>query len=258
MIGAANLGSEVALSYDGNTAVAGGGGDNGNAGAIWVWTRSGTTWSQQGGKLTVTGNTGSALVRRVSLSGDGNTLLVGGQMNNASQGAVWVFTRSAGVWTQQAGPLVGTGNTGAAMQGYKVALNADGNTALWGGWQNNGANGAMWVFTRSAGVWTQQAGPLVGTGNIGAAGQGVSASLSADGNTAIWGGYQDNGGIGAGWVWTRSGTVWSQYTKLVPVGNIGAAQFGSSYARISADGSTAVFGAFSDNTNIGAAFVFAP
>src|SRR6202035_5409101 len=61
-----------------------------------------------------------------------------------------------------------------------------------------------------------QRGPkLGGTGAIGAAEQGFSVSLSGDGNTAIVGGYLDNGGAGAAWVYTRSGGVWSQQAKLV-------------------------------------------
>ena len=50
--------------------------------------------------------------------------------------------------------------------------------------------GAAWVWTRSGGVWTQQGTKLVGTGAVGDADQGQSVSLSADGNTAIVGGWQ--------------------------------------------------------------------
>jgi hypothetical protein len=64
--------------------------------------------------------------------------------------------------------------------------------------------GAAWVFTRSGGVWTQQGTKLVGTGVIGpVAIQGWSVSLSGNGSTAIVGGYDDNIGIGAAWVYTQ-------------------------------------------------------
>jgi hypothetical protein len=63
---------------------------------------------------------------------------VGGVTDNAGIGAVWVFTRSAGVWTQQGSKLVGTGVVGNAEQGQSVALSADGNTAIvGGGFENN-------------------------------------------------------------------------------------------------------------------------
>jgi hypothetical protein len=41
----------VALSADGNTAIVGGVADNAEIGAAWVYTRSGTDWTQQGNKL---------------------------------------------------------------------------------------------------------------------------------------------------------------------------------------------------------------
>jgi hypothetical protein len=119
-------------------------------------------------------------------------------------------------FTQQGPKLVGTGAVGQAHQGGSVALSADGNTAIVGGNSDNGGNGgAAWVFTRSGGVWTQQGNKLVGTGAVGQATQGNSVALSADGNTAIVGGPNDNGSTGAVWVFTRSGGVWTP-TALQP------------------------------------------
>jgi hypothetical protein len=91
-------------------------------------------------------------------------------------------------FTQQGPKLVGTDATGAAQQGLSVAVSADGNTAIVGGPEDNSNTGAAWVFTRNAGVWTQEGPKLVGTGAAGTAGQGISVALSADGNTAIVGG----------------------------------------------------------------------
>ena len=119
-------------------------------------------------------------------------------------GAAWVYTFSGGVWTQQGNKLVGTGAVGSAEQGISVALSADGNTAIVGGYEDDGGAGAAWVFTRSGGVWTQQGGKLVGTGAVGNAGQGVSVALSGDGNTAIVGGHNDNGGSRSGVGVTRA------------------------------------------------------
>ena len=73
-------------------------------------------------------------------------------------------------------------------------------------------------------------------------------SLSADGNTAIVGGDDDNGDAGAAWVWTRSGGVWTQQgTKLVGSGAVGTAAQGSSVS-LSADGNTAIVGGLCDNS----------
>jgi hypothetical protein len=111
--GGAEQGGSVALSADGNTAIVGGGADNGDIingfqGAAWVYTRSGGVWTQQGSKLVGTGAVGNARQGAAALSADGNTAIVGGIGDNRFQGAAWVYTRSGGVWTQQGSKLVGT------------------------------------------------------------------------------------------------------------------------------------------------------
>ena len=111
---------------------------------------------------------------------------------------------------EQGPKLVGTGALGpSASQGWSVSLSHDGTTAIAGAPGDNNL-GAAWVFTRLRGVWSQQA-KLFGTPIIGASVlQGISVSLSGDGNTAIVGGYADNDETGAAWVFTRSRGVWSQ------------------------------------------------
>jgi len=255
--GAARQGSSLSISADGNTAIMGGNYDNSNQGAVWVFTRSGTTWSQQGSKLVGTGNTGIAAQGcSVAVSADGNTAIVGGVGDNTYQGATWVFTRSGIIWSQQGSKLVGTGNTGVAQQGCSVAVSADGNTAIVGGNYDNSNQGAAWIFTRSGTSWSQQGNKLVGTGNTGAARQGTSVSLSADGNTAIVGGDGDNSNQGAAWVFTRTGSVWSQQgNKLVGTGAVGTEEQGSSVS-LSADGNTAIVGGSYDNSQQGAAWIW--
>jgi hypothetical protein len=261
-VGGAEQGNSVALSGDGNTALVGGPIDD-PAGAAWVFTRSGGVWTQQGDKLVGSGAIGTpAQGISVALSADGNTAIVGGSFDNNGIGAAWVFTRSGGIWTQQGSKLVGTGAIGpAANQGSSVALSTDGNTAIVGGPGDNRFDscddgiGAAWVFTRSGGVWTQQGDKLVGIGAVGPAGQGGSVGLSADGNTAIVGGGADNNGIGAAWVFTRSGGVWTQQgDKLVGSGAVGSANQGS--VALSADGNTAIVGGGADNSGTGAAWVY--
>jgi hypothetical protein len=259
-VGSTNQCMSVALSADGNTAIVGGPGPNnadrdrspslGPAGAAWVFTRTGGGWRQQGGKLIgTTSDFGGGLWSQgasVALSADGNTAIVGGPSDNRTTGAAWVFTRSGGVWTRQGNKLVGTGAGQPLLppgQGMSVALSADGNTAIIGGWGSEGA----WVFTRSGGAWTQQGKKLVGTDAMGSARQGTSVALSADGKTAIVGGWSDNNKIGAAWVFTRSGGVWIQQgKKLVGTDAVGSARQGMSVA-LSADGNTVIVGGPGDN-----------
>ncbi len=247
----------VALSPDGNTALVGGRYDNILAGAAWVYTRIGNTWTQQGPKLVGTGAVGNAGQGcGVALSSDGNTALIGGANDNTGAGAAWVFTRTGNTWTQQGPKLVGTGAVGNAFQGYAVALSSDGNTAILGGYQDNANAGAAWVFTRTGNTWTQQGSKLFGTGAIGSAQQGVSVALSSDGNTAITGAWYDNIRAGAAWVFTRTGNTWTQQgSKLFGTGAIGNANQGYAVA-LSSNGNTALLGGYSDNTNAGAAWIF--
>jgi hypothetical protein len=80
--------------------------------------------------------------------------------------------------------------------------------------------------------------------------------LSSDGNTAIFSGYNDGGGLGAAWIFTRSNGNWSQQGgKLIGTNPVGAAGVGRSVA-LSGDGDTAFIGAAFDTSLNGAAWVF--
>jgi hypothetical protein len=264
---AAHQGTSVALSADGNTAAVGGYTDNSGVGAVWIFTRANGTWTQQGTKLTgndsITSNNGPVFQGfSVSLSSDGNTLLVGGYGDNYPAGAAWVYTRTNGAWTQQGSKLVGIGASGGAFQGFSVAVSADGNTALIGGPADSSYSpGASWVFTRANGKWTQQGNKLVGTGAVGSStGEGWSVALSNDGNTALIGGPGDNTFKGAAWVFTRSNGSWVQQgPKLVGTGSNSTYQYQGVSVSLSSNGNLALVGgaATSGNTNIaGNAWIF--
>ena len=255
VIGSSAQGISVSLSADGNTAAVGGVNDNSNTGAVWIFTRNNEVWSEQS-KLVGEGYIGAPQQGPASLSADGNTLLVGGSADNFGVGAVWVFTRSNGVWSQQGVKLVATDYVGSSAQGGAVSLSADGNTAIVGGLNDNSSIGAAWVFTRKDGIWNQEGNKLSGSDANGAAFQGKSVSLSADGNTALIGGYEDDSYIGAAWVFVRNESVWSQKGgKLVGAGYIGTPLQGSSVS-MSADGSTLLIGGTNDDSNLGATWVF--
>src|SRR5947207_87782 len=101
---------------------------------------------------------------------------------------------------QATNQLISQDQIGSAQQGFSAALSVDGNTAIVGGPVDNGYAGAAWVYTRTYGKWTQQGNRLVGSDAMGLAQQGFSVAVSADGNTAIVGGFWDNDGAGAAWV----------------------------------------------------------
>ena len=259
-VGSGGFGFSVALSANGNTALIGGENDNGTVGAAWVFTRKGTKWTQQGPKLTGSGEDGhSKFGWSVALSPDGQTALVGGYMDASLTGAAWVYTRSAtGAWTQQGGKLVPGDETNKSFFGWSVALSSNGNLALIGGPDDNSYVGAAWVYTRSGSTWTEGQ-KLTGKGGIGSDGNhfGESVALSTAGTTALIGGPGDNGAVGAAWVFTQSGPTWAQLgAKLTGTGTVGQANFGAHVA-LSGNGTTALIGGSNDNGNIGGAWLFA-
>jgi len=263
-----HFGQSVALSADGNTALVGAPNSGNGAGAVLVFTRTGSTWTKQAElKPTSSEEVGNGeFGASVAVSADGNTAIVGAPADSLGTGAAWVFTRSeAGVWTQQGAKLtseVGEESLAGAF-GSSVALSSEGDTALIGGRDDNGEAGAAWVFTRSeAEVWTQQGKKLTAkTGEeTGSGAFGSSVALSKDGATALIGGRDDNGEAGAAWVFTRSeAEVWTQQGKKLTAkageeSEKGA--FGSSVA-LSKDGATALIGGPADGELLrGAAWVF--
>jgi phosphodiesterase/alkaline phosphatase D-like protein len=259
-IGNGELGSSVALSADGNTAVIGDPGDNGGAGAAWVFTRSeGGAWTQQGGKLTGSGEEGEGRFgTSVALSAEGDVALIGGPGDAGKVGAAWLFTLSGETWSQQGTKLTGSGESGAGEFGRSVALSKQGTTALIGAPGDSSGVGAAWVFAASSeGAWSQQGGKLAGGEEEGEGRFGSSVALSSDGNTALLGGPADSTSTGAAWVFTRSeAAAWSQQGgKLTGGEEEGEGRFGSSVA-LSSDGNTVLIGGPADSANVGAAWAF--
>jgi len=157
------FGTSVALSLEGDTALVGGPENNSNAGAAWVFTRSGGSWNM-GTRLTgsgeVTTQGDGEFGYGVALTQDGNTALIGGPSDDVGEGAAWAFTLSNGTWSQLGTKLVGdctsscggsngTGESPPGNFGRGVALSAtsgNGLTALVGGPFDSGQEGAAWPF----------------------------------------------------------------------------------------------------------------
>jgi len=227
----------------------------------------------------------------VALSSDGSTLAVGayaensnatgvggGQADNSASaaGAVYVFIRAGSAWTQQA--YLKASNTNADDYfGYGLNLSADGSTLAVGAFQedsnatgiggdqanNSAANaGAVYVFTRAASSWSQQA--YIKASNTNRDDYfGFSLSLSSDGSTLAVGAYQEDSnatgiggdqadnstaGAGAAYVFTRAGSSWSQQVYLKASNTNAGDGFGHSVA-LSSDGSTLAVGAPGEASN---------
>ncbi|WP_395737483.1 cadherin-like beta sandwich domain-containing protein [Prosthecobacter sp.] len=267
------------------TGVGGNGADNsaGYAGAAYVFARSGSIWTQQAYLKASNTGTGDQFGQSVAVSGDtaviganqeaSNATGVGGNQadNSASNaGAAYVFTRSGSIWAQQA--YLKASNTGSNdLFGQSVAVS--GNTAIIGAYgeasnatgvggnqadNSASSSGAAYVFTRSGSTWTQQAYLKASNteaddyfgGSVAVSGDtAVIGAYGEDGNATGAGGNQvDNsaGNAGAAYVFTRSGSTWTQQAYL-KASNTGASDnFGQSVA---VSGDTAVIGAYMEDSN---------
>jgi len=232
------FGHHISLSQDGNTMAVSSHfeasdakGINGNqndksipqAGAVYVFTRAGATWTQQAYiKASNTGEKGTPdkpdegdqFGFSIALSADGNTLVAGaisedskatginGDENDNSQqssGAAYVFVRNGTTWTQQA--YVKPSNTFAAMLfGYSLGLSADGNTMAVAAYDERGSAreingvqdrnrpgaGAIYVFARTGTTWTQTDYLKAHNAENGDS-LGYDMAISQDGNTIAGG-----------------------------------------------------------------------
>lgn len=253
------------VAIDGDTLVVGAIGERSNAvnvdgnqaddslaqaGAAYVFVRSGTTWSQQaylkasnpdsfdqfGYSVGVSGDT----VVVGALQEDSNTTGINGNQNDTATntGAVYVYVRSGVTWTPQA--YIKASNTGnyhnfgksVAIEGETIAVGApnesSGSTGINGIQVDTSAtsSGAVYVFVRNTNMWSQQA--YVKASNTGSSDE-FGWSLDLSNETLVVGAYKEkssttgiNGNqaddnalyAGAAYVFTRSTNTWSQQAYI--------------------------------------------
>ncbi len=230
--------------------------DKGDAsGSAYVFTRTGSIWTQQAKLLAVDGAEGDNFGNRVSLAGD--TALIGADGDDGIRGAAYVFIRTGSTWTTQAKLLASDGQ-GEDFFGDFVSLSGD--TALIGAAgddDNGGWSGSAYVFTRTDSTWTQQAKLLASDGY---AWDYFGDSVSLSGDTALITAPQDddNGDdSGSAYVFTRTGTTWEEQQKLVASDGQEGDTFG--WLSVSLDGDSAIIGSCRDDDNgldSGSAYVF--
>ena len=263
------FGYSVALS--GDTAVIGARFDDDDvngleSGSAYVFTRTGTTWTQQAKLTAADGAAGDQFGYSVALSGDTAVITADADddvVNGVDSGSAYVFTRSGTTWTQQAKLTAADGAAGDQF-GVRVALSGD--TAVIGARFDddddvNGLDsGSAYVFTRSETTWSQQAKL---TAADGAAGDWFGYSVALSGDNALIGAHFDDDDVngvdsGSAYVFTRSGTTWSQQARLTAADGAAGDQFGG---RVAISGDTALIGARLVNDDVngvdsGAAYVF--
>jgi hypothetical protein len=281
------FGFAVTLSTDGNTLAvsapfedSGAKGINGNqtdnsiknSGGAYVFTRSGGTWSQQA--YVKASNTGEAdegdqFGYSIALSGDGTTLAVGaiGEDSSATgingnqddnsviaSGAVYVFGRNGSAWPQQV-YIKSSVTRPSVMFGYSVGLDRNGNTLAVGEFDADRGKGALYMFKRDAGTWSQEA-RLQASNAEPQDSMGCWVAISDDGNTVATGALDEDSlltgvqpadkgaddestdmSVGAAYVFVRNSGGWSQQA-FIKATNSGKEDWFGVRLALSGDGNT--------------------
>ena len=256
-----------------------------NAGAAYVFVRSGVTWSQQAYLKASQVSASDTFGRSVAVSGD--TMVVGAPFEDSSTpgindtadesassaGAAYVFVRSGVTWSQQA-YLKASQVTANDQFGVSVAVSGD--TVVVGAPQEDSSStsingtpnesapnaGAAYVFVRSGVAWSQQAYLKPSLESLGYAGADdqFGNSVAVSGDTVVVGADREDSstpGInstpdelatsaGAAYVFVRSGVTWSQQAYLKASQVSAADQFGISVA---VSGDTVVVGALNEDSS---------
>ncbi|HEX8474328.1 MAG TPA: hypothetical protein VF666_09875, partial [Pyrinomonadaceae bacterium] len=245
------------VSVSGETAIVGaylddnsGGTD---AGSVYVFVRSGATWTEQQRLQASGASSGDIFGASVSLSGD--TLIAGSYLDThtggQAAGSAYIFTRSNGVWTEQQRLQASDASSGDL---FGNAVSVSGDIAVVGADEDDHSGGqgagSAYVFTRSNGMWTEQQRLQASDP---ASGDVFSRAVSVSGETIFVGADgNDNGGganAGAAYVFVKGTDVWGRQEQLHPPQSISGAAFGNAVA---INGDTAIVVAWEhDNNDVG-------
>jgi hypothetical protein len=237
------LGYSVAIS--GDTMVAGAPGKSSYTGAAYVYTRSGSTWTQQR-KLTASDAATSDLFG-ISVAISGDTAVVGACGKSSSTGAAYVFTRSGSTWSEQQ-KLTASDGVASDYFGNSVAISGD--TIVVGASDKSSYTGAAYVYTRSGSTWSPQ---QTLTASDAAQWHYFGRSVAISGETLVVGAEGKSSYRGAAYVFTRSGSTWSPQQTLTASDAAQWHYFGRSVA---ISGDTVVVGNIGRSSYAGAAYVF--
>jgi len=256
------FGKSVSLSEDGKTVLIGASDSQNKTGSAYIFIHNGIDWVQKA-KLTASDKAEEDRFGwSLSLSSDGKTALIGAYQDDdkgSRSGSAYIFQDNGSSWTQKA-KLTASDGAADDVFGIKNCLSSDGKTAIIGAYVDDYHTGSAYIFTNNGTTWQQQAKLTAGDAAT-RADFGSSVSLSSDGNVALIGEALDDTygmNVGSAYIFTRSGSVWTQRKKLIASDRAVEDMFGYSVS-LSSDGKTALIGAFGDDdkgSSSGSAYIF--
>jgi hypothetical protein len=215
-------------------------------GAVYVFTRSGTTWTQQAKLTPPDGIPADEFGFSVDLAGD-TTVIGASYAGNGWSGKAYVFIRTGTTWAYEATVTASDGQPEDQF-GWSVAISGD--TTVIGSVYDDERTGSAYVFTRSGTTWTQQAKLMASDAALEDA-FGVSVAIDQD-TIVVGAGWKDTF-IGAAYIYTRSGTTWTQEAKINASDGTNGNEFGMA---VSISGDTVAVGARFVNVWTGAAYIY--
>ena len=230
------------IAIQGETAVVGAPSDDhdgkSDVGAVYVFGKGGDVWLQRHKLTPSDGAAGDAFGSSVAI--DGDTIVVGARLASpdevSSAGAAYVYTLEGSEWSEQQ-KLIASDAAESDMFGRSVDI--IGETVVVGAYEHDPA-GAVYVYVRSGGSWSEQARLTPSDADEG---DGFGSSVAIDGATIAAGSQFDKVGdkreAGSAYVFVRRAGAWSEQAKLTPSDVEAGQRFGNSVAL---DRGTAVVG----------------
>lgn len=247
---AAVQGSGIRINRNGTVIVFG----TSTATKWWLFTRSGTTWSQFAGSAVSNFVTGYGT--KVVMDDGGTFVCVTAPGSASNTGSMYCYSRGASSFTQVGSTFVGTGAVAGTNFGQAIDMSKDGTKIIVAGYGYNSV-GALWYYScvpRTSCTMTQ--GPISPTGAVGNPSMGRQIAMDDLGTYVIAGGRQDNSNEGAVWVFKFNGSTYSQLQKITPPPSVSAGSFLGTNVDISGDGRVLALGAARDNSNQGAVLMY--
>jgi hypothetical protein len=205
-----------AVALDGDTIAVAAPGDNSSVGAVYVFVRTGATWSQQAVLTEPTPARGHEFGHAIAL--EGNRLVVSAIYSSSlsySGGAVYAFTRTGNTWKADAkhpNPAAGEFRT-YDWFGHRLSLSGERLAVS----QRQGQR-AVFVMLKGASAWTLEDKLELPSDAL------ASSNVALDADTlAVT-------APGVVHVYTRSGASWTKQVSLNAFHNDASAGFGSSIA----------------------------
>jgi hypothetical protein len=245
------------MSDDGKMFAAGCYNDNGGVGATYIYEFINNEWVQ-GQKIIASGASGNAAQgSSVALAKDKNVLVIGGYIDDANKGAIWIFTREGLTFTQVQ-KLVGTNGSASSRQGFSLAISSSGNMIATSGYDDSSSSGSVWIFYRENSQWVQKGNKLVGTNMSGNSIFGYSLAMNGNGNVLAISCPGDASSLGGFFMYVYDGEKWVQKgnNKTVPSGLVSSTTLVGLCVAMDKYATVLAVGAPLDNTDIGAAYIF--